>query len=297
MNDKDIVRMMHNLKKSSQALRESEQALDVWSGAPLPSRSSYGPPQSASGGGAARMIGDYSNPAPQHGATATVEQLSRDLGSVLVTMRQMDESQKAMQAAMISLLTAKARDDEAARNQADEAEDDDDDDDDLRDAARREKAKARLRARAKKGDTASALKSVDVLLGSIAVINSDVKTMMADLTRLATSGGRQMGGAALQKSDFSAVDQGGILIRHRFSGQVQNSNDMQPTLRRVVAKSGAIFESVAKSVAMLTEPTDRERGATILRMIESGRIGDQHICVMAEAANGTVRNALSPLFA
>ncbi|MDX5931578.1 hypothetical protein [Acidiphilium acidophilum] len=291
MNTSEIARMMHNLKKSSQALRESEQALDVWSGAPLPSGPSYGPPQSASGGGAARMIGDYSNPAPQHGATATVEQLSRDLGSVLVTMRGMEQSQKALQDIVVSLIAAKAKAD------AEADDDDDDDDDDLRDAARREKARARLRKAAKSGNTEQALKSVDVLLGSIAVINSDVKTMMADLTRLATSGGRQMGGVAVQKSDFSAVDQGGILVRDRFTGEVRNSNDITPTIRRVVAKSGAIFESVAKSVAMLTEPTDRERGATILRMIESGRIDDRHICVATEAANGTVRTALAPLFA
>ncbi len=290
MNTTEIARMMHNLKKSSPALRESEQALDVWSGAPLPSGPSYGPPQSASGGGAARMIGDYSNPAPQHGATATVEQLSRDLGSVLVTMRGMEQSQKALQDIVVSLIAAKAK--------ADAEAEDEDEDDDLRNAARRSEAKAKLRKAAKKGDTAAALRHVDTLLGSLNVINSDVQSMMGDLMTLARSGGRPIGTAAVQKcaAPFNPGDfDGGLMIRQP-DGSRKNSNSLTPKLRRVVAKSGAIFEAAAKNVAMLHDAADRENGAKVLRMIESGVIADHHILCSVEGEAPAVRNALAPLF-
>lgn len=285
MTPREIARLTAELRKAAAGnLRASERVADLWSGGSKPTTADFGPPQSSSGMGAARMIGDYSNTAPQHGATRTAESLSDDLLDLQIAARELRRATADLPAAIARAIRAKAR----------ESAEDDDDDDDLR---RVKAAKEKLKKAAKAGNTVEAVKHIDSLLGGLNVINSDVRTMMTDLMTMARSGGRPIGSASVQKSHGSVPDAGGIMVLDRATGQMRNSNDMTPKLRRVAAKSGAIFESVAKSVAMLTEPTDRERGATILRMIESGRIDDHHICVAAEAANGRVRDALAPLFA
>ncbi|MDD2878472.1 MAG: hypothetical protein PHZ23_14735 [Acidiphilium sp.] len=101
-------------KAHAEVLSPGEEIKDHWTqgqtnAAPRPEEIEFGKPQSASGNGAARMIGDYSNPAPQHGATATVEQLSRDLGSVLVTMRSMQAQQASLETAIAALVAKKAK--------------------------------------------------------------------------------------------------------------------------------------------------------------------------------------------
>lgn len=126
-------------------LTDEELIRDAWTAgmagrAPTPKEILYGPVLDASGAGAEAAIRHYAHPARQHGVTATVETLSRDLDSVHVTMRSMAESIATLTEGVAGLIQHVGK---SAANQADwpDGGSGDDDDDDAE-----RKAKARLRA-------------------------------------------------------------------------------------------------------------------------------------------------------
>ncbi|MHB1302439.1 MAG: hypothetical protein ACYCZB_03065 [Acidiphilium sp.] len=295
MNSESARRILRSLRKSAVALREAERFSDHWTegrtnAAPRREEVEFGRPQSASGGGAVRMIRDYSNVARQHGQTATAEQISRDLFEVSEMMRAMQRSQAEIETAIVELVAAKARDDDD-----DEADEDEEDDEDRDLRAKAKARRAKLRKALKSGTPEAAAKAVDSMLDQIAVVNSDVRSVMEGLMTLARAGGRPIGSVALQKAHMGP-DTEGILIKNRYTGKVENTANLKPKLTRAIIKSGSVFEAVAKSVAMLPDSIDRENGATVLRMLESGIVGDHHIAAVAENASVATREALKPLF-
>ena len=113
----DILRKVVNFFKSvpAEQLEDIMTVDDIWNETdglhknPTRAEVKIGKPQESSGGGAERMVREYSDPAPQMGMVATYEQFSsmlRDFGKAL--QAESRKSTMMQTAALVELLTAKA---------------------------------------------------------------------------------------------------------------------------------------------------------------------------------------------
>ena len=93
---------------TAQSLSPSEEVKDRWQEGEMHTHATkeeikVGPPQSASGSGATKMIGEYSHNAPQHGTTLTTEQLGEELGQMRGYMKALAQGQSKMTEALSAL--------------------------------------------------------------------------------------------------------------------------------------------------------------------------------------------------
>ncbi len=105
-------------------LKPGEFVADNWAegktnAVPPASEIVYGSPQAASGGGAERMIQEYSNFDAQRGFAQLVEKLDRELGSMRAYMKSVGDNTETLKAALAALL-AKAKKDEDEHEEGEE---------------------------------------------------------------------------------------------------------------------------------------------------------------------------------
>lgn len=81
-----------------------------------------GPSQAASGGGAEKMIREYSAPAPQKGVTQEAMSLAEVLGGISRSMKAMADGQKTMSDLLTVLVAAKAEEKEEKEEEKDKEE-------------------------------------------------------------------------------------------------------------------------------------------------------------------------------
>lgn len=281
MDIRRIERMVKGLR--AQTMPAGNEIRDHWSegqvnAAPSRREIGFGPRQAAWGGDAENMIRRYAHPAEQHGATATVESLSRDLDA---TMRDASALQRSI--ATLTAHTAKLA--SIAANQRawpDGAPEDDDEDDAaekawrLRRAARAErraqadaaKAETGRERRAAERRAAKAKRETDRLLAQQL---DEMQKAVEGIAPLKTSVGEMM--------NF-------LLSRGRSGGTA-------PLAMRKAAGRDEVLKSVAAAMNHMG-PLERSHAETIVRMKQAG-VGADVIRKRLDGIGGNVAIALRPL--
>lgn len=279
MDIRRIDRMLKSLR--AQTMPAGNEVKDHWTEGQVnsaPSRRDigFGPGQAAWGGDAQNMIARYSRPAPQHGATATVESLSRDLDA---TMRDATALQRSI--ATLTAHTAKLA--SIAANQRAWPEGSPDDDDLPNDRA---KSRARLKALKRAAREADEEAEDAVSAADRRSARRRAAKARAEAAAVMT---KQISGAlegiGLIQTDLKGV-MGMVLGRGKAGGT-------PPLQVRKAAGRDEVLKSVAQSMNHMG-PLERSHAETIVRMMQGG-VGADVIRKRLDSAGGNVAIALRPL--
>ena len=131
VSDAEVTQIVKDLELGKAApehavtLTSAEEHDDVWTEGELhrmPSREkiNVGPSQASSGGGAEKMVAQYSSPAPQRGLVIEAEALCEMLAPLTGTMKALQEGQKIQTSLLVAM--AKAEDEEEDDEEEDEEE-------------------------------------------------------------------------------------------------------------------------------------------------------------------------------